>query len=78
MPPTGLREGNMLKLILSDTNLCPSSCECFEPVKGERLVEYCNLPTGDWVVKVKDGELQECPLGKWDLKVAKGIMPTGD
>ncbi len=68
----------MFKLLLSDTNLCPSSCEFFEPVKGETLVEYCNLPAGDWTVRVNDSELQECPLGKWDLKVAKGIMPTGD
>jgi hypothetical protein len=65
-------------LILSDTNLCPSHCEYFQAEKSDKLVEYCHLPDGCWTLKIKDAELQECPLGKWDLKVAKGVMPTGE
>lgn len=65
-------------LILSETNLCPSYCEHFRAESSDKLVEYCDLPDGEWVLKIKDRELQECPLGKWNLRVAKGIFPTGD
>lgn len=67
-----------MKLILSDTNLCHSSCRHFQPVKTDVLIEYCDLPTGEWVLKIHDDELQECPLGKWDLRVAKGVSPTAE
>ena len=64
-------------LILGSTNLCPRDCRQFSFESGERLTEYCNLPNGEWVLKVRDGELLECPLGKWDLKVEIGFgLPT--
>ena len=66
-----------LILILSETNLCPSSCTHFYAEKSDKLVEYCHLPDGEWILRVEDNELQECPLGKWDLKVAKGVTPSG-
>lgn len=67
-----------MKVILSDTNLCPSFCKHFKPVKTESLVEYCDLPDGKWTLTIKDNELQECPLGNWDLRVAKGAIPTAE
>jgi hypothetical protein len=33
------------------------------------------LPDGEWLLKIKDGELIECPLGKWDLKIEMGVAP---
>jgi len=71
-------ERENMKVILSETNLCPRACPYFEPVQAEKLIEYCDLPDGNWILKICDDELQECPMGKWDLKVAKGVVPTGD
>ena len=65
-------------LILGITNLCPRSCEYFSAEAGERLIEHCHLPDGEWVLKVKDEELLECPLGKWDQRVARGVPPTAE
>ena len=65
-------------LILGSTNLCPRHCEYFSSESGERLVEYCHLPDGEWLLKVRDGELLECPLGKWDLKVEMGFGLPSD
>jgi len=62
-------------LILGSTNLCPRSCQYFRSESGERLAEYCHLPDGNWVLRVKDGELLECPLRKWDLKIEMGCAP---
>ena len=62
-------------LILTETNLCPRSCEHFRVEKGEKLTEYCHLPDGQWTLKVRDEQLTECPLGKWDLKVEMGAAP---
>jgi hypothetical protein len=71
-PP--LWETDMI-LILGDTNLCPSSCRHFRAKHSDVLIEECRLPDGLWSLKVKDGELLECPLGKWDLKVEVGVSP---
>ena len=65
-------------MILGITNLCPRSCEHFSSEASERLKEYCDLPDGEWVLRLKDGELLECPLGKWDQRVARGVVPSGD
>ncbi len=65
-------------LILTETNLCPRSCDQVRVEKGEKLVEYCHLPDGEWLLKVRDGQLTECPLGKWDLKVEMGAAPPID
>ena len=62
-------------LILGETNLCPRSCPYFHFEQGDRLLEQCNLPDGRWQLTVKDGELLECPLGKWDLKIEMGCAP---
>ena len=62
-------------LILGETNLCPRSCQYFRVQQNDHLVEHCYLPNGEWLLKVKDGELIECPLGTWDLKVEMGCAP---
>ena len=62
-------------LILTETNLCPRSCGYFRAEQGEKLVEYCHIPDGNWSLRVKDEQLLECPLGKWDLKVEMGAAP---
>ncbi len=64
-----------MKLILGETNLCPSSCGHFRAIRSDVLIEECQLPDGLWSLKIKDGELLECPLGKWDLKVEVGVSP---
>jgi hypothetical protein len=65
-------------LILGETNLCPRSCAYFRAERGEKLAEYCHIPDGNWSLKVKDEQLLECPLGKWDLKVEMGAAPPID
>lgn len=65
-------------LILGSTNLCPRSCEYFHTEHNDHLVERCHLPDGEWVLKIRDGELIECPLGKWDLKIEMGCAPPID
>jgi hypothetical protein len=63
-------------LVLSRTNLCPRSCKYFEVETGEEnIVEYCHLPDGEWVLKVRQEQLMECPLGKWNLKAEMGYGP---
>ena len=62
-------------LVLGSTNLCPRSCQYFVTEQGEQLIERCNLPDGEWLLKIRDGELIECPLGKWDLKIEMGVAP---
>ncbi len=64
-------------LILPSTNLCPRSCEHFRVErKRSRLNEYCDLPDGEWILRVRHEQLTECPLGKWDLKAEMGCGPT--
>ena len=65
----------MMILLLGETNLCPRSCSYFSVETGDRLVEKCHIPDGEWVLKIRDGELIECPFGKWDLKVEMGCAP---
>ncbi|MBE0480876.1 MAG: hypothetical protein IBX68_07845 [Dehalococcoidia bacterium] len=65
-------------LILGSTNLCPSYCQYFRVERTDKLAEFCHLPDGKWWLTVKDGELIECPLGKWDLKVERGCGPPVD
>ena len=63
-------------LILPRTNLCPRSCKYFQLETGEEsIVEYCHLPDGEWVLKVRQEQLMECPLGKWNLKAETGYGP---
>ncbi len=64
-----------MKLVLGDTNLCPRSCQYFQAQHSDKLIEECQLPDGNWSLRVKDGELIECPLGKWDLKIEMGVAP---
>lgn len=64
-------------LMLTSTNLCPRSCEYFRAERRRsKLNEYCNLPDGEWVLKVKHEQLIECPLSKWNLKAEMGFGPT--
>ena len=65
-------------LLLGITNLCPRSCQYFKAEQSDQLIEQCNLPDGEWLLKIRDGELIECPLGKWDLKVEMGCAPPTD
>ncbi len=67
-----------MRIIMTETNLCPSSCEHFHAEKSDKLVEYCHLPNGEWVLNICDDDVQHCPLGIWDLKAAKGVVPSGD
>jgi hypothetical protein len=62
-------------LILGDTNLCPRACQYFRTESSDKLIEECHLPDGNWSLRIKDGELTECPLGRWDLKVEMGVSP---
>jgi hypothetical protein len=62
-------------LVLGSTNLCPRSCQYFQTEQSDQLIERCNLPDGEWLLKIRDGELIECPLGKWDLKIEMGVAP---
>ncbi len=62
-------------LVLGITNLCPRACEYFHAESNEHLIEHCYLPDGEWILKVRDGELLECPLGKWNLKIEMGCAP---
>ena len=65
-------------LILGETNLCPRSCSYFSAEQSDRLIEQCRIPDGEWLLKIRDGELIECPLGKWDLKIEMGCAPPID
>ena len=65
-------------LILGETNLCPRSCTYFHAEQSDKLLEQCNIPDGEWVLKIRDGELLVCPLGKWDLKIEMGCAPPID
>lgn len=62
-------------LILTSTNLCPRACEYYRVERNDNLVEYCHLPDGDWVLKVRHEQLVECPLGRWNLKAEMGFGP---
>ena len=63
-------------LILDSTNLCPSECEYFQvELSEEKRDEFCHLPNGTWVLKLKNEQLIECPLGKWNLKAEMGFGP---
>ena len=62
-------------LVLSETNLCPRSCEHFYTETSDKLIEHCNLPDGTWQLMIKDDQLLECPLGKWNLKIEMGVSP---
>ena len=66
-------------LILTKSNLCPRECEYFRIERGEDSskdpAEYCYLPDGDWMLKIRQEQLIECPLGKWDLKIERGFGP---
>ena len=66
----------LMVLILPRTNLCPRSCKYFQVETGEEsIVEYCHLPDGEWVLKIRQEQLMECPLGKWNLKAEMGYGP---
>ena len=63
-------------LILDSTNLCTQKCKYYrEELTKESRAEYCHLPDGTWVLKLKNEQLIECPLGKWDLKAEMGFGP---
>lgn len=70
-----MKRRDSMILILGETNLCPRSCEYFRTESTHKLNEFCHLPDGEWLLKIRDGELLECPLGKWDLKVEMGCAP---
>ena len=73
---SGVGEERPMILILPRTNLCPRSCKYFQLETGEEsIVEYCHLPDGEWVLKVRQEQLMECPLGKWNLKAEMGYGP---
>jgi hypothetical protein len=69
----------MMILILERTNLCPRECEYYrvEPNEdpSEYPHEYCHLPDGTWALRIKQEQLIECPLGKWNLKAEMGFGP---
>jgi hypothetical protein len=63
-------------LILDSTNLCPSECKHFQvELTEEDRSEYCHLPDGTWTLRLKNEQLIECPLGKWNLKAEMGFGP---
>lgn len=63
-------------LILDSTNLCPRECKYFRvELTDESRSEYCHLPDGCWTLKLKNEQLIECPLNKWNLKAEMGYGP---
>ena len=55
----------MVQITLHRGNKCPIDCPHYDNEGNDHYVEYCDLPDGEFTLKLEDGELIECPLGKW-------------
>jgi hypothetical protein len=63
-------EMEMVGLIITNANKCPSDCEHYDNYGNGGYQEYCYLPNeGTFHILVKDGKLVKCPLGKWDSEL---------